>query len=104
MTARAQRRVVVIVYLAGGVAAVGLLIAYVVATRQPAAPSTRRATQQVVTASRVRVNDWLGEHGRVTSVESLEAVGVLVRTANHLIVYRPDDEVVVLRRRAARSE
>lgn len=55
-------------------------------------------------ASSVQVNDWLREHGRVTSVEQLDAVGVLIRTANHLSVHRPDDEVVVLRRRGARPE
>lgn len=90
-----------IVVLAGGVAVVGLLIAYVFASRQHSAPSRRVATQRLVRAIEVRVDDWLHIHGRVTSVELLETSGVLVRTAKELIVYRPDDEVTVLRRRDA---
>lgn len=87
-----------IVLLACGVAVVGLLIAYVFAARQHAAPSSRVATQLLVKSGDVRVNDWLQGHGRVTGVEPLETSGVLVRTANELIVCRPDDEVTVLRK------
>ena len=98
MAGRLRRRAVVIVFVACSVAVVGLLVAYAFAARQHSAPLSRVATQLMVKPGDVRVNDWLHDHGRVTSVEVLDNAGVLVRTANELIVCRADLEVRVLRR------